>query len=166
MPEETAAAETVDQQDDPTAELRPPTVSPRSVWRISSLNATSGSRCLARTRRPEGERRQGRKYDELLAQKERDEQTWQERAEKAEAALAANTKQRERDNLAKKIVEGTDVPRIYSSVTPRRRCAPISTACNRSADPSRPYRPLPRHRWLPMPMRRRRTRCSSSLRQT
>ncbi|SDT86121.1 hypothetical protein [Gordonia westfalica] len=51
-----------------------------------------------------------RKYDELLAQKERDEQTWQERAEKAEAALAANTKQRERDNLAKKIVEGTDVP--------------------------------------------------------
>ncbi|SDT85039.1 hypothetical protein [Gordonia westfalica] len=80
MPEETAAAETVDQQDDPTAEVETtdsePTLSvedliaERDKWKSLSRENEKGRKANAD---------KARKYDELLAQKERDEQTWQER---------------------------------------------------------------------------------------
>ncbi|MCF3941327.1 hypothetical protein [Gordonia tangerina] len=47
------------------------------------------------------------RFDEIEAQRQRDEQTWQERAERAEAAIAERDKQKARDDLAKEVVKGT-----------------------------------------------------------
>ncbi|SDU77329.1 hypothetical protein [Gordonia westfalica] len=106
-----------------------------------------------------------RKYDELLAQKERDEQTWQERAEKPKLPRckheAAGTRQprqedRGRHRCAADLLVGDTEEEMRAHLD----------RLQSFRGPKQTVPPAARHRWLPMPMRRRRTRCSSSLRQT
>ena len=111
MPESAATeteTQTTDQGSDQTVESD--TAESTSVPTVEELIADRDKwKALSR----ENERKfksnadKARKFDDFEAQRVKDEQTWQQRAETAEAALASRDEEKARDNLAREVVKGT-----------------------------------------------------------